>query len=111
MIHTTEKSLKELGDKASDSERKEVESAISALREVLKGDDKDAIERKTQALAEVSGKLATRVYEQQSGSQGGPGPGGGPGAGGGEGKARGAGKEGDEVVDAEFEEVKDSNNR
>jgi molecular chaperone DnaK len=108
-IHATEKSLKELGDKVTESERKEVDAAISELREALKGDDKDTIESKTQALAEVSGKLATRLYEQQAGAQGGDGPDDSDGAGG-DGGAR-AGKDSEEVVDAEFEEVKDNNNR
>ncbi len=108
MIHATEKSMKELGDKVTDSERAEVETATTELREALKGDNKDTIEAKTQALAEVSGKLATRVYEQQS-AQSGSGKGGDDGAGGSGGA--GAGKESDEVVDAEFEEVKDNNNR
>ncbi len=100
MVHATEKSMKELGDKVTDDEKKEIESAIAAVREASKGDDKAAIEDKTQALAELSGKLATRVYEQQSKSSGdddGSAGGGDAGT-----KAK------DDVVDAEFEEVKDN---
>jgi len=101
MIHSTEKSFKELGEQVTAEEKSEVESAIAAAREALESDDKDAIDAKTQALAEVSGKLATRVYQQQSES-GGQQPEGEPEAGGGGDGAK------DDVVDAEFEEVKDN---
>ena len=97
MIHATEKSVGELGDKVTEEEKGQVESAITELREVLKGDDKDAIEAKTQSLAEVSGKLASRVYEQSASSSG-PAD---------EAAAEATSKGGDDVVDAEFEEVKD----
>jgi molecular chaperone DnaK len=106
LIHATNKSLKDLGDKVSESEKKEIESAIAALQEAMKGDDKDAIQSRTNELAEKSGKLAERVYkEQQAGA----------GAAAGEASAAGAGEkaagaEGD-VVDAEFEEVKDAGNK
>jgi molecular chaperone DnaK len=102
MIHATEKSLKDMQDKVSDDERRGIEDAITALRGALKADDKAEIESKTQKLAEVSGKLAERMYAQQ-GTAGGPNP---------EGSAQGQDKErstssagSDEVVDAEFEEV------
>lgn len=99
MIHATEKSLKELGDKVETDERKRIEDAIAALKEAIKGDDKTAIESKTQALAEASGKLAERMYAQQGAGEE-------QGAGGGE---RSTARSGDEeVVDAEFEEVDDS---
>jgi len=106
LIHATNKSLKDLGDKVSESEKQDIESAIKALQEAMKGDDKGAIESLTSALGEKSGKLAERVYkEQQSGS----GDAGGGSAGGGAGES-GGGAEGD-VVDAEFEEVKDAGNK
>ncbi|RMG27456.1 MAG: molecular chaperone DnaK [Gammaproteobacteria bacterium] len=105
LIHATRKSLKELGDKVSDAEKADVEKAISALEEVMKGDDKAAIEAKTQALAELSGKLAQKVYQQQGGTQAGGAQGGGPEAAAGAGA--GAGAASDDVVDAEFEEVDD----
>ncbi len=95
MLHSTEKSLKDLGDKVSDEDRQQIESASEALREALKGDDKDDIEAKTQALAEASGKLAEHAYAQSEG-------------GGGESAAAGSeqtAQGGDDVVDAEFEEV------
>jgi len=99
MIHATEKSLKELGeDKVSADEKKAIEKAIEELKSVLKGDDKDAIEAKTQALAEQSGKLAEKLYAQKGGAQ--------AASGGAETAEAGAGGA-DDVVDAEFEEVKD----
>ncbi|MDX1654616.1 MAG: molecular chaperone DnaK [Candidatus Competibacteraceae bacterium] len=101
LLHATEKTLEELGDKVEPAERSRIESAISDLREATKGDSKAAIEAKTQALAELSGKLAERVYSQQGGAQ----PGGEP-PGANQGGAKSSGDEG--VVDAEFEEVKDN---
>jgi molecular chaperone DnaK len=101
MIHATEKSLKELGeDKVSADEKQAVEKAIEDLKAVLKGDDKEAIEAKTQALAEQSGKLAEKLYAQKGGEQAPP-------AGGGEETASAEAGSADDVVDAEFEEVKD----
>ena len=97
LIHATEKSLKEFGDKVSEDEKKGIEEAIEALKAVLNGDDKDAIEAKTQALAEASGKLAEKMYaEQGAGAQAGAGAG-----------QQAGGKADDDVVDAEFEEVDD----
>ena len=98
LIHATNKSIKELGDKVSDDEKKDIESAIESLQEAMKGDDKSAIESKTQALAEVSGKLAERMYKQTDDS-GKPGDSGGD-SGGGQ-----SAESNDDVVDAEFEEV------
>jgi len=103
LIHATNKSLKDLGDKVDADEKSKIEGAIAELQEAMKGDDKDAIEAKTSALAELSGKLAERVYAQQ-GEQGG-----------GEHKAEAGGESrqqaegGEDVVDAEFEEVKEDN--
>ena len=104
LIHATEKSLKELGDKVSESEKEEIQKAIDELKEAMKGDDKAAIEAKTQRLAEVSAKLAQRLYEQK-GEAGGAQQAGAAGSGS-SGEAGGASAESD-VVDAEFEEVKD----
>ncbi|RLA35798.1 MAG: molecular chaperone DnaK [Gammaproteobacteria bacterium] len=99
MIHATTKSLKELGDKVEEGEKQEIESAVEALRTAIEGEDKDDIDTKTQALAEVSGKLAERVYKQQAESEE-------QGAGA-EAGSESAGAAKDDVVDAEFEEVKD----
>ncbi len=100
MIHATEKSLGELGDKVEAQEKKDAEAAIEALKEALKGDDKADIEAKTQALTEVSGKIAEKAYKEQAEAQGGATEQ--PGA---QGEAETAGN--DDVVDAEFEEVKE----
>ncbi len=98
MIHATEKSLKELGEQVGADEKSSIEHAIEAAREAVKGDDKDDIEAKTNALTELSGKLAERVYAQKAGSEGGD-------AHQAEGSA-GHHEADDSVVDAEFEEVK-----
>ncbi len=109
MIHAVEKSLKELGDQVEESERKSIEEKIDALKEAVKGEDKADIEAKTQALAEVSGKLAERVYaQQQGGGDAGQAGGGAQGAAGGSASSASAAKD-DGVVDAEFEEVKEDN--
>ena len=96
LIHAAEKTLKDLGEKASSEERMKIENAVSDLRAVMDKDDKEAIEKKTAALAEASGALAQKLYtEQQAGA-------------GEEGRA----ESGEDVVDAEFEEVdKDDKSR
>jgi len=99
MIHATEKSVTDLADKVTEDEKKEIESRIADLREALKGDDKEAIEAKLQALTESSGKLAERAYAQAAEE------GGNTDADGGSDDSKPA----DDVVDAEFEEVKDDN--
>jgi molecular chaperone DnaK len=110
MIHTVGKTLQDLGEKVDGAERAKIESAISDLRSALKTEDKAVIEKKTEALAQASAAVAQRAYAD---TQGGGGAGaGGPGAGGGssEGEAKGtAGHE--DVVDAEFEEVKDKDRK
>jgi len=98
LIHATEKSLKEFGEKVEAQEKQDIEAAVVALQEAMKDDDKAAIETKTQALGEVSGKLAERVYKQSAESAQ-PGE---PGEGPAQGEPAGAGED---VVDAEFEEV------
>ncbi len=96
MIHATEKSLAEMGDKVKQEERMQIENAIKDLKEVLDKDNKDVIETKTQALAQASGKLAERMYAQAGGDTPADAP------------DNTAGKAGEEdVVDAEFEEVDD----
>src|SRR6516164_8860353 len=108
LIHAVEKSLKDLGDKVDGAERAKVESAVSDLRTALKGDDRGTIDKKADALAQASASIAQRAYAgADAGAAGASGPGG-SGAGAGEapgGGAAGSGRE--DVVDAEFEEVKD----
>jgi molecular chaperone DnaK len=107
LIHAVEKSLQSLGDKVDGAERAKVESAVSDLRTVLKGDDRNAIEKKTEALAQASSAIAQRAHaEQQGGAAAADAAAGAAGAGGAGG---GAGKE--DVVDAEFEEVKDKDRK
>ncbi|MGZ4991767.1 MAG: molecular chaperone DnaK [Methylobacter sp.] len=103
MIHATEKSLKELGDQVSADEKSSIEQAIEALKAVVKGDDKEAIEAKTHDLTELSGKLAERVYAQKSTSEGGES--------GAHASSEHHAQADDGVVDAEFEEVKDDDKK
>jgi molecular chaperone DnaK len=101
MIHSVQKTLKEHGDKLADDEKAKIEAALKDAEDALKSGDKDAIQAKTQALTEASHKLAEKMYSQEQAQQGQsqPGPDSGP-QGGGEKPVEG------EVVDAEFEEVK-----
>ncbi len=101
LIHGVQKSLKELGDKVSEDEKKAIEDAIAELKKAMEGDDKAEIEAKTQRLAELSAKLAEKAYAQGGAQQQ---------------QAQGeAGtsqaKSEEDVVDAEFEEVKDDQNK
>jgi molecular chaperone DnaK len=96
MIHSVKKALTEHGDKVAADEKGKIESAIAAAEEALKGNDKSAIESTTQALAVASQKLGEQVYAQAGAGAGAEGP---------TGKDT---KTADaDVVDAEFEEVKD----
>jgi len=109
LIHAVEKSLQSLGDKVDGAERAKVESAVSDLRTALKGEDKAAIDKKAEALGQASASIAQRAYQAEQGAAGageGAQPGAGPQAPGG-----GAGAKRDDVVDAEFEEVKDPNRK
>ncbi|MBV2185416.1 MAG: molecular chaperone DnaK, partial [Rhizobium sp.] len=94
LVHSTEKSLKEYGDKVSETDRKAIEDAIASLKEAIEASEPNAddIQAKTQTLMEVSMKLGQAIYEAQQAEEG---------AGASEG-----GKD-DDVVDADYEEVKD----
>ncbi len=99
LVHASEKALEDLGDKATAEERQAVESAISDLKAVLKDGDKDTIEAKTKVLAEASAAVAQKAYAEQAASDaeastGGP-----------------QAEAGDDVVDAEFEEVDDDSKK
>jgi molecular chaperone DnaK len=112
MIHGVEKTLKDLGDKVDPAERARVESAISDLRTALKSDDKAVIEKKTDALAQASAAIAQRAYASEQAAGAGPGAAGAAGAGGPSGAgAQGSAAGRDDVVDAEFEEVKDKDRK
>jgi molecular chaperone DnaK len=110
MVHSVERALKDLGEKVSADERAKAEAALGDLKSVLKSDDKEAIEKKTEALAQASAAIAQRAYaaNQPPGSAdaGAPPPGADAGA------SAGAGAKSEEnVVDAEFEEVRDKGRR
>ncbi len=90
LIHAAEKTLKDLGEKATSEERMAVENAVSDLKKAVEGDDREHIEKKTAALAEASGSLAQKLYAEQAA----------------EGAGESASSADDEgIVDAEFEEV------
>ena len=98
LVHAAEKGMSELGDKVSGEERAAIEAAVRDLKDVIKNDDKAAIEAKSKALADASGKMAERLYAAKQESAAGATAGGGDAGQGAKGK--------DDVVDAEFEEVK-----
>ncbi len=102
MVHAVRKTLEELGEAASEDERREVEEAASAVEEALKGDDVADINAKAQHLAELSGKLAQKAQASAQPE----GAGAGPEAGDAE---SGSAARDENVVDADFEEVKDDN--
>jgi molecular chaperone DnaK len=107
LIHTTERSLAEAGDKIDASDKSTVEDAIAALKTAMEGDDVDDIKAKTEALAQASMKLGEALYKQSAESEGGPGDSGGDGGATGGPSGGAAGGSEDEVVDADFEEVDD----
>jgi molecular chaperone DnaK len=98
MIHATEKSLGEMGDKIDADEKTRIEAAIKDLRDALDSGDKESIESKTTALAEASSKLAEQMYaSNQEGAEGTAGT-----------EQPSGDNKSDDVVDAEFEEVKEN---
>jgi molecular chaperone DnaK len=107
-VHTVEKALADAGDKISDEEKKSAADAIAAVKTAMASDDREDIERKTQALEQASTALMQKMYEQQSAAGGAP-PGGASGPGG-AGSGSKSGKQ-EDVLDAEFEEVKESDRK
>ena len=100
LIHTTESSLNEFGDKASEANRTAVEEAMTALKSVKDGSDLEEIKSKTDALAQASMKLGEGIYKAQQAEQ--------AESGGAQSAGQASGDEPeDNVVDAEFEEVDD----
>ena len=99
MVHTVRKTVSEAGDKLEAGEKESIEGAISDLEESIKGDDVDDLKTKTNALMEASHKLAERMYQEQGDA---------PGSATDTASDADAGAPGgDDVVDAEFEEIKD----
>ena len=100
LIHSTEKNLKEHGSKVSDAEKKAIEDASSQLKDSLKSENIDDIKKKTEALVQASMKLGEAIYKSQQSTK--------PDSDKDDGKSD-KGKKEDNVVDADFEEVKDEN--
>ena len=100
LIHSTEKNLKEHGSKISDAEKKAIEDGSSALKESLKGEDIEDIKKKTETLVQASMKLGEAIYKSQQTTK--------PESNKDDGNDE-KGKKDDNVVDADFEEVKDEN--
>jgi molecular chaperone DnaK len=106
MIHSVKKSLGEYGDKLEAGEKEKIEAALKEAEEAIKGDDKAAIDAKTEALMTASQKLGEKMYAEQQAAQAAAGAAGAAGAEAQAG-AESAGKPADDnVVDAEFKEVK-----
>ena len=99
LIHSTEKNLKEHGSKISDAEKKAIEDASSDLKEALKGTDSEDIKKKNETLVQASMKLGEAIYKSQEQKPDSSNDGG----------KSDEGKKDDNVVDADFEEVKDEN--
>ena len=95
LVHAARKSLVEIGDKASDEEKKAVEDAIAEVEQAMQGSDKAEIDAKAQALAAASGSMAEKLYQSAEGDSSGD----------------GSSTNQDDVVDAEFEEVKDDDEK
>ena len=99
LINATKKVLEDGADKADEAEKTAIEAALAEAEEALKGDDKEAMEAATQKLTEASSSLAQKMYADEQAAQGGPEAG--------DAGAEQSGNAGDDVVDAEFEEVKE----
>jgi molecular chaperone DnaK len=106
LIYSTERSIKDLGEKVDAATKTKIQEAVDKLRKAMEGDDKDEIRRLSEELTNASHKLAEAMYQQASQADGQKA---GPGAGAGAGAAEGAkaAKPEEDVVDADFEEVKD----
>ncbi len=100
LIHSTEKNLKEHGSKVSEADKKAIEDASANLRNAIKGTDIEEIKKKTQDLVQASMKLGEAIYKSQQSAKPGDAP---------KDAKKEEGKKDDNVVDADFEEVKDDN--
>ncbi|MCG8562405.1 MAG: Hsp70 family protein, partial [Hyphomicrobiales bacterium] len=107
LIHQTEKTLSDLGDKVAEADKSTVEAAVQDLKSALEGDDLEQIKQKADALAQASMKLGEAMYQAGQQQDGGAGPGdAGPEDGGPDGPSSN-----EDVVDADFEEVKDDEDK
>jgi molecular chaperone DnaK len=98
LAHSAEKSLKDYGDKVSADDRKAIEDALAALKTAAEGDDVEEIKAKSNALAEASMKLGQAMYEASQAEAG-------------EAEATAGSASGDDVVDADFEEIDDDGDK
>jgi molecular chaperone DnaK len=103
LVHATEQQLREHGDKIDPSLKTEIETAVAETRTAIEGGDPEAMEQKSQALAQVAMKMGQAIYEKEQASAGAPGADAGATAGAGASEGPEAGAE--DVVDAEFSEV------
>ena len=103
LVYSVEKNIKEFGDKVDAAEKSRIEDAIARVKKALEGDDLDTIKKAQDELMNVSHKLAEAMYAKTAGGAGGPGAAGGASAAGADASS---GKKDDDVVDADFEEVK-----
>ena len=101
LLHSTEKNLKEHGAKASEADKKAIETSAANLRNALKGTDVEEIKKKTQDLVQSSMKLGEAIYKSQQSAK--------PDSTAKSNDKKEEGKKDDNVVDADFEEVKDEN--
>ena len=101
LVHSTERMLKDYGDKVPAGDKGLVETAVAELKTALQGEDKDTIKAKTDALAQASMKLGEAMYQASQGQA----------AGGGGGPQAASGGSDDKVVDVDFEEVKDDDSK
>jgi len=107
LIYSTEKSIKDLGDKVDETIKKQAQDAIEPLRKAMEGEDPEEINRLSEALTQASHKLAEAMYQQAS-QEGAAGAEGGPQ---GDSQQGAAGGQQDDVVDADFEEVKEDDKK
>jgi len=107
LIYSTEKSIKDLGDKVDEAIKKKAQDAIEPLRKAMEGEDPEEIKRLSEALTQASHKLAEAMYQQAS-QEGAAGAEGGPQ---GDSQQGATGGQQDDVVDADFEEVKEDDKK
>ena len=103
LVHSTEKMLKDFGDKVPASDKSTVEAALADLKSAIQGEDTDLVKQKVDALAQASMKLGEALYQANQGAAGG--------GGGGGGTEGGGGAPEDNVVDVDFEEVRDDDSK
>ncbi len=103
LVHSTEKMLKDFGDKVPASDKSTVETALADLKSALQGEDTNLVKQKVDALAQASMKLGEALYQANQGAAGG--------GGGGGSTEGGSGGPEDNVVDVDFEEVRDDDSK